>query len=254
MIRCLFPLLMLALGLTGLLRSQPQEALVAVAANFAETAKLLCAHFEETTGERIVPVLGSTGKLYAQILNGAPFHAFLAADSRRPQLLEEQGRAILGTRFTYALGQLVLWAPEKGSGKIDESFLESGKFGRLAVANPRLAPYGEAARQVLMALGFWERFSGKLIFGENVAQTLHFVDSGNAEAGFVALSQVQGRRDSEMGLWKVPGDLYSPIEQQAVLLRDSPQARRFLEYLKGIQARALIEAAGYLAPPSNSVP
>lgn len=227
---------------------------IAVASNFAATLAAVADEYERRSGHEVVLVPGSTGKHYAQILNGAPFDAFFAADVRRPELLEQAGAAIAGSRFTYALGRLVLWSPEPGL--VDESgrVLETGSFRHLAIANPRLAPYGAAARRALRSLGLWEALEDRLVYGENIGQTFHFVNSGNAELGLVALSQVihaghDTRRDPARGsFWELPQSLHGPIEQQAVSLADRESTRAFLAYVRGDEALAIIRDSGYRAP------
>jgi molybdate transport system substrate-binding protein len=218
------------------------EVTVAVASNFARPAKALAAAFERETGERAVIVTGSTGKLYAQIVNGAPFDVFLAADAERPRRLESDGVAIRGSRFTYARGALSLWSPDPGLVDRQGTVLSGGEFRRLAIANPRLAPYGAAAREVMERLGVWDSLQGRIVFGENIMQAYQFVVTGNTELAFLARSQVP---DGEGSRWDVPLSMHSPIEQQAVTLRDSAGARSFAEFLKTSGSAALIERHGY---------
>jgi len=223
--------------------------MVAVASNFTAAARTLADEFQRHSGHKVVLVSGSTGKQYAQIVHGAPFDVFLAADSRRPQRLEREKRTAPGSRFTYAFGRLVLWSPDPAL--VDEQglVLVSGQFDHLAIANPRLAPYGRAARQVLQALHLWDGQQSRLVQGENIGQAHQFVRSGNAELGLLAYSQVlQDDGRPQGSLWFVPDNLYEPIEQQAVLLRDGPVARAFLNYLKGREARSLIRQFGYGVP------
>ncbi len=221
----------------------------AVAANFAEPMRAIAAAFEAETGHRVLLSVSSTGKHYAQIRHGAPFDLFLAADAARPARLEAQGLAIPGTRYTYAIGRLVLWSPVAdlvdGAGKV----LEMGDFAHLAIAHPRLAPYGAAARQVLEARGVWDTLAARLVRGESVGQAYQFVVTGNAELGFLALSQLVGPGKAPSGSWwVVPATLYDPIEQQVVLLRDTPAARALWTFLKGTAARRIISGYGYAVP------
>lgn len=223
-----------------------EDIRLAVASNFAGAMKAIVHAFETEAEHTVKLSFGSTGKHYAQIKNGAPFDAFFAADTRRPELLEQEGFAIGGTRFTYAIGRLALWSPRAGYVDVDGNVLEARNFRFLAIANPRLAPYGEAAREVLQARGSWDGLSDRLVRGENVSQAFQFVASGNAELGFVAYSQVaQLDMSVEGSMWEVPRDLYSPIEQQAVLLTDNAAAREFLRFVRGGEASNIIRAHGY---------
>ena len=222
---------------------------VAVASNFASTMQEIAAQFGQTSGHRLVLSVGSTGKQYAQIINGAPFDAFFAADWERPALLEAQGIAVPGTRFSYALGRLVLWSPTPDLVDARGQVLRRDTFRYLAIANPKLAPYGVAAKQVLQAQGLWESLQQRMVRGENIAQAFNFVRSGNAELGFVAYSQVlQPGVPADGSLWEPPHSLYDPIEQQAVLLQDTPAARALMEFVRSAPARAIIRAQGYRLP------
>jgi molybdate transport system substrate-binding protein len=221
---------------------------VAVATNFAATCRKIGDAFTAATRHEAVISDGSSGKLAAQIANGAPFEVFLSADAERPAKLEADGYAVAGSRFVYAVGRLALWSARPGF-VAGEATLRGDAFRHLALANPDLAPYGAAARDVLQHLQLWDRLAPKLVRGEDIGQVFHFVSTGNAELGFVALSQIAGKADGSR--WVVPTNLYAPIEQQAVLLlpgKDAPAARAFLEFLKGGATRALIEAAGYGVP------
>lgn len=227
-----------------------EEAIVAVAANFAEVAEVLEARFERETGHTLTLVSGSTGKIYSQIANGAPFDVFLSADQERPALLEREGLAVAGSRFTYATGRLTLWSADPARVRGDgAALLGRGGFRRLAIANPALAPYGAAARQTLEKLGLWESLAGKVVMGETIGQAHAMVASGNAEIGFVALSYVVSPRNETPGSrWDVPAELYAPLRQDAVLLKRAaanPAARGFVEYLQSAPVRALVESYGY---------
>lgn len=227
-----------------------EEALVAVATNFAEVMEQLEAGFETETGHDLTVVTGSTGKLHAQIVHGAPFDVFLAADQERPRLLEEDGAAVSGTRFTYAVGRLALWSPDPGRiGANGAAVLRKGDFRRLAMANPALAPYGAAARETLEALGLRQRLEDRIVLGENIGQAHAMVATGNAELGFIALSYVLSPRNETPGSrWEVPLALHSPIRQDAVLLQraaDNLAAAAFVEWLRGAGARRVIERFGY---------
>lgn len=223
------------------------QLMLAVAANFTDTMRDLVALFEQKSGHEVKTSFGSTGKLFSQIENGAPFEVFLAADSARPLKAEREGLAVAGTRFTYAQGKLVLWSADTGSFNDGEAFLRSGDFSRTAIANPKTAPYGVAAKEVLQHLGLWRQVTPKLVRGESIAQTFQFTATGNAELGFVALSQVQAW-GSKGSLWYIPESYYTPITQQAVLLKKgqtNPAATQFLEFLRSVPARELISSHGY---------
>ncbi len=225
------------------------EAQIAVAANFAAPMKAIIDLFEADTGHTVKASYGSTGKLYAQITNGAPFEALLAADQRRPELLEEAGLAVAGSRFTYAIGALVLWSAQADTVQDGPALLASGAFNKLSIANPKLAPYGEASMQTLEALDLTVAIAPKLVMGENIAQTYQFVDTGNADIGFVALSQVMAGGEITKGSgWIVPGDLHEPIRQDAVILtrgKDDPAVTALFDYLRGDQAQGVIRSFGY---------
>jgi molybdate transport system substrate-binding protein len=228
---------------------QADEVQVAVAANFTAPAKLIANDFEKATGHKAMLSFGATGKLYAQIKNGAPFEVLLSADASTPEKLEKEGAAVPGSRFTYAVGRLVLWSAKPGFVDDQGKVLEQGDFHHLAIANPKTAPYGAAAVDVLTTLKLLDATEPKLVQGENIAQAHQFVVSGNAELGFVALSQVTS--DGKIGsgsAWLVPQQLYKPIRQDAVLLKPGSHnaaAVAWLDYLKGNKARAVIEAFGY---------
>ena len=222
---------------------------VAVASNFAPVLEQLAPEFEKQSGHTLTLIAGATGQHYTQIINGAPFDVFLAADAERPQLLAEQGKAIAGSSFTYALGKLVLWStnPElvDGAGAV----LRTDDFTHLAIATPKLAPYGKAAQDALTAMGLWEELQSRIVQGENITQTLQFVQTGNAELGFIALAQWLEIDPADTGShWEVPQNLYSPIVQQGVLLHDTPAGRDFFTFLQNEQSRAVITASGYELP------
>lgn len=240
---------LLAILLLAPAGARTEEIRVAVAANFAETCRAIGDRFTAASGHEVALAAGSTGKLYAQIRHGAPFDVFLAADAHRPELLEREGLALPGSRFTYARGRLVLWSPEPGLVDPAGRVLTVGDFRFLAIANPELAPYGYAARQVLEDKGLWRALSGRLVRGENIGQTFQFVATRNADLGFVAYSQIEAPgHDWGGSRWLVPEDLHSPIDQQAVLLVDGEAPRAFLEYLSSAAAAVLLESHGYEAP------
>jgi molybdate transport system substrate-binding protein len=224
------------------------EVSVAVAANFTDAMRDITPLFEKTTGHTVKVSFGSTGKLYAQIEHGAPFEVFLAADGKRPMRAESEGLAVAGSRFTYAMGKLALWSPKEGSFTDAEAFLKKAEFKRAAIANPKTAPYGMAAQQVMEYLGIWKRVRSKLVRGDSIAQTFQFTATGNVEVGFVALSQVTAWKKSKGTMWEIPQDYYAPIAQQAVLLKkgsDNPAAKAFLDFLKGAEAHGVITGYGY---------
>lgn len=223
------------------------ETLVAVAANFTAAARDIGAAFADATGHTATFSFGSTGKLYAQIAHGAPFEVFLAADAARPQKAEAEGLGMPGTRFTYAMGRLVLYSADPDRVDPDGRVLTDGSLERLAIANPVTAPYGAAAIEALKALGVHEALAPRLVQGDSITQVYQFLSTGAVPAGMVALSQVIG--DAAGGSqWRVPDDLYAPIRQDAILLRtgaDTPAARAFLDFLKGPEATAIVQAYGY---------
>ncbi|MCP3056110.1 molybdate ABC transporter substrate-binding protein [Aurantimonas sp. LRZ36] len=218
---------------------------VAVAANFTEAAKAIAAAFAAKTGDTAELSFGSTGTLYTQISQNAPFEVFLAADDARPKKAVAEKLAVEGTVFTYAIGKIVLYSadPDRITGA---ETLKAGDFDRIAIANPMTAPYGAAAIAAMKALGVYDALEPKLVQGTNIAQTFQFVATGNAELGFVALAQVAGNESGS--LWELPTDLHPPIRQDAVLLetgRDSQTAKAFLTFLKGPEAAAIIRRFGY---------
>lgn len=226
-----------------------EEVRVAVAANFALPMKTVAADFEKTTGHKVLLSAGASGKLYAQIKNGAPFDVFLSADNEAPARLEKEGAAVTGSRFTYAIGKLVLWSARANFVDAQGAVLKSGNFKHLALASPNLAPYGAAAQQTLTALGLLSALTPRLVQGESIGQTYSFVATGNAELGFVALSQVyeMGKISQGSG-WIVPTDLYHPLRQDAVLLlrgRDKPAAMALLAFLKTQQSKTVLRSFGY---------
>jgi len=238
-------LLALASGL-GSSHSLAAEIRVAVASNFARAMISLARDFEEKSGHKVKLVFGSTGKHYAQIRNGAPFDVFFAADIKRPKLLEEEGITVSGSRFTYATGKLILWSPMSGYVDSEGGVLSHGSFEHLAIANPKLAPYGRAAREVLQSRSLWNEMKQKAVRGENIGQAFQFVSSGNAELGFVAYSQVKNIDKPIQGsYWEVPQSLYTPIAQQAVLLTNNEAGRSFISYIKSKPALKIISNQGY---------
>jgi molybdate transport system substrate-binding protein len=221
---------------------------VAVAANFVPPFKEIAVEFQKATGHTAQLSAGSSGKFYAQIKNGAPFEVFFSADEERPKLLEEDGLAVKGSRFTYAVGRLVLWSPDPQLVKGEET-LRSAAFKHLAIANPKTAPYGAAAMQAMQKLKVWDLLQSKLVLGENQGQTSGFIDSGNAELGFMALSQVRDPAIKGKGSrWDVPTDLHDPIAQDVILLtkgEHNEAAKALLEFVRGPQGLQIIERYGY---------
>lgn len=246
-------LLTLLLALLCVAPANAEEARVAVASNFVQPMRALSEAFSKRTHHRTVVISGATGKLYAQVKNGAPFDVLLAADEKTPRAIEDEGLAARGTRFTYAVGKLVLYSAQPNFVDAHGEVLRAKRFEHLAIANPKLAPYGSAAISVLKQLNLLQALEPKLALGENIAQTLQFVESGTAELGFVAWSQVLNAGKPRAGsFWVVPEHLYPAIRQDAVLLRKAEgnsAARAFIEFLKSDLARRLIAEAGYALPP-----
>ena len=240
--RTLAPALLFTMMLATV--AQGESVNVAVAANFTAVAEELAPIFKAATGHEVIYSFGATGQLYAQIAQGAPFEIFLSADAARPAQGVLEGFGVKDSVFTYAIGSLALYSIslDLADGK---AALETGDFDRVAIADPVTAPYGRAAQQAIEALALTAAIAPKLVIGQNITQTLQFIESGNAELGFVAASQVAGKS----GVWIVPADLHEPIRQDAVLLRAgqaNPAAGAFLDFLKSEAAVAVIEAAGYI--------
>ena len=234
--------------------TRAETTLVAVAANFTKPMTEIVEAFEKASGHSAKLSFGSSGKFVAQFENGAPFEVFLSADASHPLKLEQSGLAVSGTRFTYAIGKLVLWSATPGYVDEQGQILSKGGFKHLALADPKLAPYGAAAIEVLKNQGLLENLQALFVQGENIAQTHQFISTGNAELGFVALSQVI--ENSKIGSgsgWIVPQAHYSPILQDAVLLKtgaENPAALALLDFLKSPAALAIIEKYGYTLPKS----
>lgn len=238
---------MLAAGLAICFGAWAGEVQVAVAANFAAPMEKLAPMFARETGHKAVLSFGSTGKFYAQIRHGAPFEVLLAADDETPARLEREGRG--ASRFTYAVGRLALWSRQAGFVDAQGEVLKRGRFDRLAIADPRLAPYGAAAIETVRKLGLLEALRPKFVQGENIAQAWQFAATGNAALGFVALSQVYaGGKLKEGSAWIVPASMHAPIRQDAILLdkgKDNAAASALMRYLQGSKARAVIRSFGY---------
>jgi len=229
--------------------SLADEVQVAVAANFTAPMKIIAADFEKATGHKAELSFGATGSFYAQIKNGAPFDVLLAADDETPARMEKEGLAVPGSRITYAVGALALWSAKPGFVDDRGAVLKKGDFAHIALAAPKLAPYGAAAIETMSKLGLLSTLEPKFVQGENIAQTYQFVSTGNAELGFVALSQVYANgRLTGGSAWVVPADLHKPIRQDAVILtkgKDNPAARALLKFLKTRQAQDVIKSYGY---------
>lgn len=241
--------LALTLSLSCLAPAMAGEVNVAVAANVIKAMEQIAADFEKASGHRAILSSGATGKFYAQIRNGAPFAVLLAADDETPARLEQEGLVVAGSRFTYATGRLVLWSAQPGMIDAEGKRFHTLAPQKLALANPRVAPYGIAAQETLKNLGLLERWQSHFVLGENIAQTYQFVATGNAALGFVAMSQVMldGKLLAGSG-WVVSERLHAPLRQDAVWLKsaaDNPAARAWLDYLKSEPARAVLRRYGY---------
>ena len=229
-----------------------EEAVLAVAANFSAPMQQIASLFQKDTGHTIKLSFGATGAIYAQIKNGAPFDVFLSADQSTAQKLALEGMAVPNSRFTYATGQLALWSKQKDLVDDKGQILKSNSIQRIAVANPKLAPYGAAALETITRLGLLNELQPKLVQGDNISQTYQFVFTQNAPIGFVALSQIYANGSITSGsAWIVPSHLYKPIDQDAILLQkgvNNAAAKALMLYLKGDKARQIIKSYGYLVP------
>jgi len=229
--------------------AQAEQVRLAVAANFLTTTKALAPQFEKQTGHQLVISGASTGKLYAQIIHGAPYDVLLSADKSHTQQLQTTGKVVEGSRFVYAEGRVVLWS--SAAKPLDENSLADSDFAKFAIANPRTAPYGRAAQQALQNMGLWQAVKPKLVQGESIGQAFQFVATGNAQLGMVALSQVlnPGNRYNRQYYWLVPESLYDPLQQEAALLeygRDNVAAKQFLQFLRSETAGNIMRNYGYL--------
>lgn len=244
--RQFFPALLFTL-LAGI--AAAAEVQVAVAANFTAPFKEISAAFEQASGHKVIAAFGPTGGFYTQIHNGAPFDVFLAADAERPARLESEGLALPSSRFTYAVGRLALWSATPGYVDAEGAVLKQGRFAHLAIANPKTAPYGLAATQVLERLGLTGALAPRLVQGTDITQARHFVATGNAELGFVALSQVwHDGALTDGSVWLPPATLYDPIRQDAVILKraqDKAAARALADFLRSEPALRIIRSYGY---------
>lgn len=244
---------MLLLGVTmNMTMVSAEELYVAVAANFIKPIKSIKSFFEKESGHHVIVSTGSTGQLYAQIKNGAPSEVFLAADRKRPEQLINEGLAVKGSLFTYAVGQLVLWSSQADLVDQMGQVLNQDKFKHLAIANPQTAPYGTVAKQVLKKLGLWQRLHNKIVQGNSITQTYQLIATGNAKLGFIAFSQYKATIEKSRGShWLVDQTLYDPIQQGAVLLKkgeNQPAAQAFIGFLRSPSVRRIIEEFGYVVP------
>lgn len=240
--------LLLALGIPAI--AEADEVQVAVAANFLAPLQEIAKSFEKETGHQTLITSGATGQLFTQIQHGAPFEVMISADAKTPKKLVKNELALADSQFTYARGKLVLWSVDPAVVDASGAVLKSDKFKHLAIANPKTAPYGTAAMETLDKLGLTASLKSKLVEGENISQAKQFVDTGNAEVGFVALSQIyKNGKITKGSAWVVPLDLYAPIYQDAVLLKkgeDNPAATALLNYLKSDKAKAIMTTYGYI--------
>lgn len=248
-LRVAFKSLAIATAVWGAMPAFADEVQVAVAANFTAPIQAIAKDFEKDTGHKLVAAFGSTGQFYTQIKNGAPFEVFLAADDSTPAKLEQEGDSVKGSRFTYAIGTLALWSAKEGYIDAKGDVLKATTWQHLSIANPKTAPYGLAATQVLGKLGLAESSKARIVEGQNITQAWQFVSTGNAEIGFVALSQIyKDGKLSSGSAWIVPASLHEPIKQDAVILnkgKDNAAAKALVEYLKGPKAAAVIKSFGY---------
>jgi molybdate transport system substrate-binding protein len=228
------------------------EVSAAVAANFTVPAQQIAALFKKETGNTVKFSFGSTGKFYSQIKEGAPFDILLAADEKTPKKMEQEGLAVANTGFVYAIGKLVLWSAQAGYVDSKGEVLSKGNYNKLSYAEPKMAPYGLAAQEVLQKLNLWDKVQSKLVTGESITQAYQFAATGNAELSFIALSQiVKDGKVTEGSWWIVPADLYSPIKQSAIQLsaaKDKAASQAFLEFMKSEKALAIIRGFGYGLP------
>ena len=246
---CIPAALAALIGCFALTSAQAEEVQVAVAANFTAPIQAIASDFEKDTGHRLIAAYGATGQFYTQIKNGAPFEVFLAADNTTPEKLENEGDIVPGSRFTYAIGTLALWSAKDGYIDGTDKALIDNQFKHLSIANPKAAPYGLAATQVLARLGLTEKVKNKIVEGQNITQAYQFVSTGNAELGFVALSQIyKDGKVSSGSAWIVPEVMHDPIRQDAVILKkgeNNPAAKALADYLEGPKATAIIKSYGY---------
>ncbi|KPY92102.1 Molybdenum ABC transporter, periplasmic molybdate-binding protein [Pseudomonas tremae] len=248
-LHALLKLAALAVAIPAAASALADDVQVAVAANFTAPLQAIATDFEKDTGHKLVVSSGATGQIYAQIKNGAPFEVFLSADDATPARLEQEGDIVKGSRFTYAVGTLALWSPKEGYVDSKGDVLKANQYQHLSIANPKTAPYGLAATQVLAKLELTDTTKAKIVEGQSITQAYQFVSTGNAELGFVALSQVYKEGKLTGGsAWIVPDSLHDPIRQDAVILvkgKDNAAAKALVAYLKGPKAAAIIKSFGY---------
>ncbi|KPW35940.1 Molybdenum ABC transporter, periplasmic molybdate-binding protein [Pseudomonas coronafaciens pv. atropurpurea] len=248
-LHALLKLAALAVAIPAAASALADDVQVAVAANFTAPLQAIATDFEKDTGHKLVVSSGATGQIYAQIKNGAPFEVFLSADDATPARLEQEGDIVKGSRFTYAVGTLALWSPKEGYVDSKGDVLKANQYQHLSIANPKTAHYGLAATQVLAKLELTDATKAKIVEGQSITQAYQFVSTGNAELGFVALSQVY--KDGKLtggSAWIVPDSLHDPIRQDAVILvkgKDNAAAKALVAYLKGPKAAAIIKSFGY---------
>ncbi|PCK08598.1 MAG: molybdate ABC transporter substrate-binding protein [Alteromonadaceae bacterium] len=235
--------------------SRAESIHIAAASNFTGAMKALVAEFEQASGHKVHVSFGSSGKFYAQIMHGAPFQIFFSADQAKPKALEKSGLSVSGTRFTYAIGALALWSSKPGFIDSEGRRLRNGNFNKLALANPKLAPYGIAAIEVLESLKLKQNTRSKWVQGENIAQTYQFISTGNADLGFISLAQIRQKNQSTPGsVWIIPTTLHEPIRQDAVLLKRGEKnraAQELLKFIRSEQAQTIIKSHGYQIPSAK---
>jgi molybdate transport system substrate-binding protein len=224
---------------------QAGDVKVAVSSNFATTLEKISEAFTKETGHKLVISSGATGKIYAQIREGAPFEVLLSADQTTPMKLITDNLAVEETQFTFAVGRLVLWSLKDKFVDDEGAVIKTSSVNHIAIANPKLAPYGVAAKEYLEKVGIWKIVEAKIVYGENISQTYQFVSTGNAEVGFIAMSQIM---DTKGSYWVVPESQYSPLKHDVILLnkgKTNPIAKKFLEFLKDRKVKAIISKFGY---------
>lgn len=244
---------LLLLGFMPFMKVSADNIRIAVASNFILPMRSIVREFEKVTSHNVQMSYGSSGKFYAQIMNGAPYDIFLSADTSKPEKLEQADRIVTGSRFTYALGTLVLWTGNELLDVSGPEVISTAGINKIAIANPRFAPYGIAARQVFDALKLWPEVKSRLVMGENISQAYQFVDTGNAQLGLIALSQIKNRSQANLAKgWIIPRELHSPIQQQAVMIKTTEKNQQavtsLMHYLQSAHSKQIIESYGYALP------